>query len=161
MLLAKKPAEPHYGLSKCLITRQHVVICMTRVFLLRFLRFTCQKDLAHHCFLRWELNSAGWSGWGLDSCCCRPPKVYIWPHLTQVFPLVSDEIQTLCHWAEHANIGFELIVRKLFGAGLTWIIVNIFGLKLFFFLHEAVCAAVYIQKGALRMAGNPIRQIKQ
>lgn len=62
MLLAKKLAEPHYGLSKRLITRQHVVICMTRVFLLCFLRFTCQKDLTHHCFLWWELNSAGWSG---------------------------------------------------------------------------------------------------
>lgn len=34
MLLAEKLAEPHNSLSKCLITRQHVVIYMTEFFLL-------------------------------------------------------------------------------------------------------------------------------
>lgn len=52
-----------------------------RVFLLRFLRFTCQQS-PPTIVQWWELNSAVWSGWGLDSCCCRPPRVYVWPHLT-------------------------------------------------------------------------------
>lgn len=90
-----------------LITRQHVVICMREFS--SSCAFFCMSAVAPPAIvLWWEVNSALWSGGGLDSCCgcCRPPGVYIWtplPHLPHLPLLQRDEIQTSWRWRSRAR----------------------------------------------------------